>query len=107
MAEAFTDALRNGTIPIPERLIDDLANAREVDPWQGLDEERMHAHPVTKREAEALAVLSHGMTYGEAGVIMGISAETVQTLAKAARRKLKAKDTKHAIASALRRGIIV
>jgi DNA-binding CsgD family transcriptional regulator len=61
---------------------------------------------LTKRERDCLNAVSHGLSYNEAGVVLGISDQTVQTHLKHARFKLAAKNTNHLIALAFRRGIL-
>lgn len=61
---------------------------------------------LSPREIQVLQALSHGV--GQQGVaeILGIELETVKHHLRAARRILAAKDSAHAVAIALRRGLI-
>jgi DNA-binding CsgD family transcriptional regulator len=72
---------------------------------------RIHAEPdareiLTERETQVLTTLAHGMNSSEAGVLLGIAPDTVRQLAGNARRVLRAKTTPHAVALALRAGLI-
>jgi DNA-binding CsgD family transcriptional regulator len=72
---------------------------------------RVHSHPdpreqLTEREAQVLTALAHGMDSHEAGTLLGIRPETVRALTGNARRALRAKTTPHAVAEALRQGLI-
>ena len=61
---------------------------------------------LSDEERAYLVAASHGLTYSETGEVLGRSDETVQSELKHARRKLAAKNTTHAVAIALRRGLI-
>lgn len=66
-------------------------------------------HPqitVTKRGREVLECLSRGLGYSGTAEVLGISDQTVQTHLKNAMRALRAKNQAHAVAEALRRGLI-
>lgn len=69
-----------------------------------------HTEPGETRERprylDVLQAMSDGRDMNEAGAELGISAQTVRTHLKHAREALKAKNTAHAIAEALRRGVI-
>lgn len=72
---------------------------------------RTHAQPdprerVTEREAQVLTALAHGLRSAEAGELLGIKGDTVRQLTMNARHALRAKTTPHAVAEALRKGII-
>jgi DNA-binding CsgD family transcriptional regulator len=72
---------------------------------------RIHAQPdpretLTERETQVLTALAHGLDSVEAGVLLGIASDTVRQLAGNARRALRAKTTAHAVALALRQGLI-
>ena len=60
----------------------------------------------SQRELEALRYTSHGLRWKECAAAMGCSEETVKTHLHEARRKLAAKNTCHAVAIALRLGLI-
>lgn len=64
------------------------------------------AADLTPREAEVLLCLSHGLDQKMTAETLGIGTETVQTHLKRARYGLKAKTTIHAVAIALRAGLI-
>jgi DNA-binding CsgD family transcriptional regulator len=61
---------------------------------------------VTAREITVLTALSYGMTVEGAGELIGISPHTVQAHYQKAKRKLRAKNRTHAVALALRQGLI-
>ncbi len=65
-----------------------------------------HIETITTRELTALQLMSHGHDYQETGREMGVNKETVKTTLARARRKLGAKNTTHAVAIALREGMI-
>lgn len=58
------------------------------------------------REIEVLRYHSHGLTQEQCADALGIGAESVKTHMAEARRKLAAKNTAHAVAIALRLGLI-
>jgi DNA-binding CsgD family transcriptional regulator len=70
------------------------------------------AHPepeplaTSKRELEVLRYTSHGLRWRECAAAMDLSPHTVNTHLEHARRKLGAKNTAHAVAIALRLGLI-
>lgn len=59
-----------------------------------------------QRQREALELMSHGLTYEQTAKEMGISIESVKEHMKVVRSKLCALNTNHAIAEALRLGLI-
>lgn len=61
---------------------------------------------LTPMEIRVLTVMSHGPTENEAATLIGVSLETVKWHTKGARRALRAKNTTHAVAIALREGFI-
>jgi DNA-binding CsgD family transcriptional regulator len=61
---------------------------------------------LTARETSALNAASHGMNRDDSAVLLGISSETVKSHLTACRRKLRARTTTHAVALAIRRGLI-
>ncbi len=63
-------------------------------------------HEVTDTELRALEAFSHGLGRTGTADALGVTLETVKTLTVRARRKLRAKDTTHAVAIAIRRGLI-
>jgi len=101
---------------VPQRLLNNLAELPIV-PEQLLDGripdagriemfERRRTGSLTPREAQCLALMSHGMTTEMVAQTLGIAFYTVMTYLKKARFALRAKNTAHAIAIALREGII-
>ena len=62
--------------------------------------------PITRRQRQILQMLADGMTTEKAAKKLGLSSETVRTHAKAALPRLGATDRAHAIAIALRGGLI-
>jgi DNA-binding NarL/FixJ family response regulator len=80
---------------VPEAMIDRVS-ASDLSLSDGL----------SKREIQVLELLSHGTTVAQAADSLGISFETARNHKKAARFKLRAKNTTHAGATALRKGLI-
>ena len=62
--------------------------------------------PITPRMLDALAAMSRGLSYDEAAAEMNVGLETIKEHLKRARRRLDARNTNHAIAEAIRRGLI-
>jgi len=62
--------------------------------------------PLAPYELRVLEATSHGLTDREVAVVLGISHETVRKYQKGIQRKLAAKNRAHAMAKALRQGII-
>jgi len=62
--------------------------------------------PLTPREAECLGWCAEGKSYWETAVILGISERTVSFHMEAVRAKLKAMSNAHAVAVALRAGLL-
>ncbi len=62
--------------------------------------------PLTPREREVLACLADGMTNERAGVLLGITAETIQSHVRNAMAKLEADTRTEAVAIALRMSFI-
>jgi len=62
---------------------------------------------LTPQEARVLTAYSVGMDGPDVAEVLGLSANTVATHTKHARQKLQAKNTTHAVANALRMGVIV
>jgi len=61
---------------------------------------------LTRRQREILQLLADGCSTTEAANRLGLSAETVRTHTKAALGRLEARDRAHAVAVALRSGLI-
>ena len=62
--------------------------------------------PLTKRELECLEWCAEGKSYWETAVILGISERTVSFHMEAMRAKLGAGSNAHAVAMALRGGLL-
>ena len=62
---------------------------------------------LTRREREILRLLADGLTYDRIGRELSISPETVRTHVHNAMRRLEANTRTQAVATALRRSIIV
>ena len=62
---------------------------------------------LTDRQLDVLGLLARGLTEHHVGQLLGIGEETVKSHSKAARRNLGARNTAHAVAIALREGLIV
>jgi DNA-binding CsgD family transcriptional regulator len=60
----------------------------------------------TARELEVLRYTSYGLKWRECADAMGIAPDTVMAHLSHVRRKLRAKNTAHAVAIALRLGLI-
>ena len=60
----------------------------------------------TRRQIDVLRCLSHGMTEQMAADVLGIGHQTVRKLARQARSRLAAKTATHAVAVAIRRGLL-
>lgn len=61
---------------------------------------------LTRRQTEALCWLAEGKTFGQIAAIMGISSETARSHFRQARERLDAMNRSHAVAKALRLGLI-
>lgn len=61
---------------------------------------------LTERESACLALTAEGMTNAEIASVLGVSSETVKTHMAAIRAKLGANDRAHAVAIAVRRGLL-
>ena len=61
---------------------------------------------LTSREVQVLALASTGDTYGEIADKLGLAPDTVKMHVVRARMKLGARDRAHAVALALRAGLI-
>lgn len=61
---------------------------------------------VTPREVQVLLALSYGMDFEATAELLGISPHTVQTHYTKAKRKLRAKTRAHAVALAIRQGLL-
>jgi DNA-binding CsgD family transcriptional regulator len=61
---------------------------------------------LTASELKTLAAMSYGMVMQEIAVTYGVHISTVRDHLMKARRKLRAKNTTHAVALAIRQGLI-
>lgn len=62
---------------------------------------------MTARELAVVFLLSHGMQYEQIGETLHVATETARhDYGRAIRKKLEARTTAHAVATALRRGLI-
>lgn len=68
--------------------------------------ERPRPHGITKRQCQVLLCASHGLQTKETAVVLGLAVDTVNDHEASARRKLAAKNMAHALAIALRAGLI-
>lgn len=91
------DLLR-GTI---ERLLNPKATQLEM-----LIDTEFEVEALTKREAEALVLVSRGMTNREIALELGIGLETVKKLVQSLIAKLGASDRTHAVVKAMRLGLL-
>ena len=64
------------------------------------------AAPLTRRELECVGWCADGKSYWETAVILGISERTVSFHMEAVRSKLRAASNAHAVAMALRAGLL-
>jgi LuxR family quorum sensing-dependent transcriptional regulator len=62
--------------------------------------------PLSKREREALQWAAEGKTEWEIGAILGLSEHTAEKFIRSARAKLHAGNRTHAVARAIRLGLI-
>ena len=62
---------------------------------------------MTKREAEVLLQFAQGAGARSAADALGVGVETINTHLDRARRKLAARNTTHAVAIAIRSGLVV
>lgn len=90
------------------RAVDAAAEAETfVDPAAAPGNRSPAARSLTKRQREILQLLADGSSTSQAANALGLSEETVRTHTKAALSRLDARDRAHAIAIALRSGLIV
>jgi DNA-binding NarL/FixJ family response regulator len=103
---------------VPDALIEALRSAPTIAEWMIEEHARratvsLGGHPAhefnevpTDDELKVLACLSFGMTNPMTAETLGKGLETVKTQIRTARYRLKAKTTIHAVAIAIRRGLI-
>lgn len=92
--------------PVPARLLRSLERAPLIDETAIRGCVHGEAGKLTGRERELLTYLSHGLTLGMAADAMGVTVGTAREFRQTARFKLRAKTTTHAVALALRQGLI-
>jgi DNA-binding CsgD family transcriptional regulator len=68
--------------------------------------DRLLDHRLTRRERQVVQLMSRGHSYQQTADELGLSIETVKSHLKSARRGLAARNTVHAVAEALRKGLI-
>jgi len=71
-----------------------------------LDRELLEGEPLTPREIEVLYWAAEGDTAGETAARLWLAEETVRGYRKKITRKLRGKNLPHAVAIALRSGIL-
>ena len=71
------------------------------------DELPPRPHPLTRREREILRLLADGLRIAEIGKQLYLSPDTIKVHLTKARRKLGARTTAEAVATAVRRSLIV
>jgi DNA-binding CsgD family transcriptional regulator len=98
---AMTDADENGWV---DTLLRDLADAPLLRDERGAVFGRRSE--LTPAELRVIGAMSHGLTAGMAADLFTVSPETIKRQLKAARFRLQAKNTAHAVANAIRRGDI-
>jgi DNA-binding CsgD family transcriptional regulator len=92
-SDTFVDAIRNGdpqALQAVDRLLYDMR----------------HIDDITDRELEVLALMSRGLTYAETGRVLYVEPSTIKSSLKSTRAKLGARNVTHAVAIALREGMI-
>lgn len=92
---------------MPDRLLGALGRAPVLDEAEINGYTAAHGRSeLTATELACLRGLSHGLTTGGVADLTGRGAETVKTQLRSARYKLAAKNSTHAVASAIRQGLI-
>ena len=104
--EALYARLRD--VEPPARLIRNLHRAPLVDEslLPAAATHTPEGSPLTFRELDSLRYASHGLTSEMTADALQIATDTVRQHREAARRKLLAKTTTHAVALAIRQGLI-
>lgn len=97
--------------PIPDKLLRDLRRTPHLDPGEPPPDppslaRRRERPKLSPAEWKVLSLTSHGLTYEMIGDTLGKSPFTVQDQLKKVRYVLRAKNTVHAVAIALRLGLI-
>jgi DNA-binding NarL/FixJ family response regulator len=67
---------------------------------------RLAVEGLTRRQLAVVFLLSHGMDYGEVADTLGLSIWTIRDYAAETRGRLVARTNTHAVATALRLGVI-
>lgn len=92
---------------MPDKLLRALAAAPSVpEDLLGSYHTGMYADAPTDNSLSVLRCLSYGMTAEMAAESLGFPIDTARIYAKQARFRLRAKTTTHAVAIAIRRGLI-
>jgi LuxR family transcriptional activator of conjugal transfer of Ti plasmids len=76
----------------------------DLDPY--LSDHRIPPAEISSREQMVLRCYSHGMRRNGVASLLGITTETVKWHNHNARLKLRAKNTTHAVALAIRQGLL-
>jgi DNA-binding CsgD family transcriptional regulator len=97
---------RLAVIDPPQRLIRNLQRAALV-AVHNVDMEARTPSGLTEPELETLLYRSHGLSDSMVAEALGVTVDTVKYHLKGVRYRLQAKDTTHAVALALRQGLIV
>jgi DNA-binding CsgD family transcriptional regulator len=89
-----------------DRLLHDIAEMPEVDPrmlgmWKAVVNDKL-----SRRQLDVLRCAAAGLDPHEMPEMLGIGYQSVQTHLRLAKYKLRAKTTAHAVALALREGLI-
>lgn len=78
---------------------------RATDPAERVGAAELSGKPLTKREIQALSLLSQGLTYKVTAEHLGLALPTIKTMAQRIYRKLDALNLAHAIHVARQRGV--
>lgn len=87
-------------------LLRDIARAPLLADESGIGFPNPGSRDLTPSELRVIEAMSHGLTADQAGDLLGVAPETVKSQLKAARFRLRGKNTAHAVANALRQGLI-
>lgn len=74
--------------------------------WLGRRQKGLGSSPLTPRELECLRWCAEGKSYWDTAVILGITERTVSFHMERARNKLDAATNAHAVARAMRAGLL-
>lgn len=100
---AMLEADENGWV---DALLRDIACAPVLTDERGIGYPNPGSYDLTPAELRVVEAMSHGLTSRMAGDLLCVSHETVRSQLKAVRFRLKAKNTAHAVANALRQELI-